>query len=284
MKSKLLGLALALLLVFGSGLGLAQARDVPYVPTPQHVVDEMLRVGQVGSDDLLYDLGSGDGRIVITAARNFGTRGVGIDIDPQRIAESNANAKRAGVTELVRFEQGNLFEIDFSEATVVTLYLLPSVNLQLRPRLLNELQPGTRVVSHAFDMGEWQPEEQMDLEGYEIFHWVVPANITGHWQMSVGGENDELLLDFEQEFQQAQGAVTATGAPAPLQALLLHGDRLHFTIDQAVGSLQPPVQFEGRVQGNVIEGRMISAEGERVWRAQRDPATMTALDGGELHI
>lgn len=290
MKRKMIGLALSLLLVVGAaqvGLErLAQARDVPYVPTPQHVVDEMLRMGQVDSEDLLYDLGSGDGRIVITAARNFGTRGVGIDIDPERIAESNANAKRAGVTELVRFEQGNLFEVDFSEATVVTLYLLPSVNLQLRPRLLNELQPGTRIVSHAFDMGEWQPQEQMDLDGYQIYYWVVPANVTGRWQMSVPGENgnQDLLLDFEQAFQEADGTVTFTGAPTPLQSVRIDGDQLYFTLDQTVGDLQPPVHFEGQVQDNVIEGRMISTEGARPWRATRDPATMTGLDGADLQI
>lgn len=290
MKSKRLVMAMALLLVFGAtqvGIeSLAQARDVPYVPTPQHVVDEMLRIGQVGGDDLLYDLGSGDGRIVITAAKNFGTRGVGIDIDPQRIAESNANAEGAGVTELVRFEQGNLFEVDFSEATVVTLYLLPSVNLQLRPRLLNELRPGTRIVSHAFDMGDWQPEKQLDLEGYEIFHWVVPANVTGSWRMSVAGEHGEreLELDFAQEFQQAEGKVTATGAPTPLGAVHIDGEQLRFTIDQTVGGLQPPVRFEGQVRGNEMEGRMISAEGEESWRATRDPSTMMALDNGELAI
>jgi hypothetical protein len=290
MNSKLISAALALLVVLGAANGglerLAQARDVPYVPTPQHVVDEMLRVGQVGSDDLLYDLGSGDGRIVITAATNFSTRGVGIDIDGQRITESKANAKRAGVTELVRFEQGDLFEADFSEATVVTLYLLPSVNLQLRPRLLNELRPGTRIVSHAFDMGEWQPEQQLDLEGYEIFYWVVPANVTGSWQMDVPAEeaNQRLMLEFDQEFQDARGTVRAVATPAPLEEVRIDGDRLHFTINEAVGNLPAPVQFEGRVQGNTIEGRMISAEGESPWRATRDPATMTALDNGELQI
>jgi hypothetical protein len=229
---------------------------------------------------LLYDLGSGDGRIVITAARNFGTRGVGIDIDPQRIAESNANARRAGVTELVRFEEGNLFEIDFSEATVVTLYLLPSVNLQLRPRLLNELRPGTRIVSHAFDMGEWQPEEQLDLDGYMVYSWVVPANVSGSWQLEVPGEgvNERLELEFDQEFAQAEGTVRAISTPAPLQQVRLEGDRLSFTVDQAVGTLQPPIQFEGRVEGNVIEGQMISAEGASPWRATRDPGTMTVLD------
>jgi precorrin-6B methylase 2 len=288
MKIRLVGLVVSLLLAVGANqMGLeaqAQARDVPYVPTPQHVVDEMLRVGQVDGNDRLYDLGSGDGRIVITAAKNFGTRGIGIDIDPQRIAESKANAESAGVTDLVRFEQGNLFEIDFSEATVVTLYLLPSVNLQLRSRLLNELKPGTRIVSHAFDMGEWPPQEQLNLDGYEIFYWVVPANVSGSWQVRVPETDQPLLLEFEQEFQEADGTITATGAPTTLQTVEIDGDRLHFTLDRAVGNLQPPVQFEGQVQGNVIEGRMISAEGASTWRATRDPATITGVDGAKLQI
>jgi precorrin-6B methylase 2 len=288
MTSKLIGMALALLLAIGgANIGhLAQARDVPFVPTPQNVVDEMLEMAQVDGDDLLYDLGSGDGRIVITAAKTFGTRGVGIDIDRQRVRESNANAKRSGVTDLVRFEQGDIFEVDFSAATVVTLYLLPSVNLQLRPRLLNELQPGTRIVSHAFDMGKWHPQKRQNLDGNEIYYWVVPANVTGTWQMNLSEENgnQELELDFEQEIQEAEGAARINGVPIPLQSVRIDGERLHFTIDRAVGDLQPPVQFEGVVRGHEIEGRIISAEDERPWGATRDPATMMALDHGELQI
>ncbi|MFN6469418.1 MAG: SAM-dependent methyltransferase [Nostoc sp. SerVER01] len=151
--------------------------DVPYVPTPQPVVDAMLKVAKVGKNDVLYDLGSGDGRIVVTAAQNFGTRGVGIDIDPQRIKEANENAKKAGVTNRVKFVQQDLFNTDFSEATVVTLYLLPEINEKLRPILLKQLKPGTRIVSHAFDMGEWKPEQTLNVEGKTIYYWVVPQEI-----------------------------------------------------------------------------------------------------------
>jgi Methyltransferase domain len=140
-------------------------KDVPYVPTPTPVVNEMLRIANVKKNDVLYDLGSGDGRIVITAAQKFGTRGVGIDIDPQRIKEANQNAKKAGVTDRVQFRQQNLFETDFSNATVVTLYLLPDINLRLRPRLLSQLKPGTRIVSHAFDMGDWKPQRVVKVGG-----------------------------------------------------------------------------------------------------------------------
>ena len=148
--------------------------DVIYVPTPQHVVDAMLRLGRVGKDDVLYDLGSGDGRIPITAAKTHGIRAVGIDIDPKRIAESRANAASTGVEHLVSFRQADLFASDISEASVVTLYLLPSLNEKLRPKLLAELKPGTRIVSHAFRMGDWEPEVAQTVEGSEIFLWTVP--------------------------------------------------------------------------------------------------------------
>ncbi|MBD2347088.1 SAM-dependent methyltransferase [Anabaena subtropica] len=151
--------------------------DVPYVPTPQPVVDAMLQVAQVGKDDKLYDLGSGDGRIVNTAAQKFGTRGTGIDINPERIQEANENAQKAGVTDRVKFVQQDLFNTDFSDATVVTLYLLPDINLKLRPILLQQLKPGTRIVSHAFDMGEWQPEKTLQVDGRTIYYWVVPEQV-----------------------------------------------------------------------------------------------------------
>ncbi|MGJ5628291.1 class I SAM-dependent methyltransferase [Nostoc sp. CALU 1950] len=151
--------------------------DVPYVPTPQPVVDAMLKVAKVGKNDVLYDLGSGDGRIVNTAAQKFGTRGVGIDINPERVQEANDNAQKAGVTDRVKFVQQDLFTTDFSEATVVTLYLLPEVNAKLRPKLLSELKPGTRIVSHAFDMGDWKPEQTLTVDGKTIYYWVVPEQV-----------------------------------------------------------------------------------------------------------
>ncbi|MGH9901898.1 MAG: SAM-dependent methyltransferase [Pyrinomonadaceae bacterium] len=152
-----------------------RAPDVPYVPTPDAVVAEMLKVANVGKGDVVYDLGCGDGRIVITAAQKLGARGVGVDINPERIKESNENAQKAGVTDRVKFIQGDLFETDLKEATVVTLYLLPEVNLRLRPKLLRELKPGTRVVSHAFDMGDWAPEKTIHVDGRTIYYWTVPA-------------------------------------------------------------------------------------------------------------
>lgn len=149
--------------------------DVIYVPTPEAVVDAMLELAGVGPDDVLYDLGSGDGRIPIAAARRHGIRAVGIDIDPVRIREANENAQAAGVTDLVTFREEDLFQSDISEASVVTLYLLQSLNVKLRPKLLAELKPGTRIVSHSFDMAdEWVPEQTREVDSRRIFLWTVP--------------------------------------------------------------------------------------------------------------
>lgn len=174
--------ALAALVLLAPAPALAQATpaptlrepDVIYVPTPQEVVDAMLKMARVKKGDVLYDLGSGDGRIPVTAAKQFGVRAVGIDINPQRIAEANANAKSAGVNNLVTFRNEDLFQADIRPATVVTLYLLDSLNEKLRPKLLRDLKPGTRIVSHAFRMGDWEPEQTQEIDGRMIYMWTVP--------------------------------------------------------------------------------------------------------------
>jgi ribosomal protein L11 methylase PrmA len=186
MKRAIYSSTLAFMLV-GSGLAataLAQPTtqaplrqpDVIYVPTPPEVVTAMLKVAKVGKDDVVYDLGSGDGRIVIAAVKEFGaSRGTGIDINPVRISEANENAQKAGVSDKVRFLNQDLFETNLSEATVVTLYLLPSLNVKLMPKLLAELKPGSRVVSHSFDMGDWKPEQTLDVNGRAVYFWTIPA-------------------------------------------------------------------------------------------------------------
>ncbi|CAN5840107.1 methyltransferase domain-containing protein [soil metagenome] len=168
-----------LLFVFATTSAMAQATapvalDVPYVPTEQAVVDAMLKVAKVSKNDVVYDLGCGDGRIVITAAKKYGATGTGIDINPERIKEAKENARQANVTNKVTFREGNLFETDFSKASVVTLYLLPEVNMKLRPILLKQLKPGSRIVSHDFDMGDWVPEETIQMDGATIYFWTVP--------------------------------------------------------------------------------------------------------------
>lgn len=150
--------------------------DVPYVPTPQNVVEAMLQLGEVKKGDVLYDLGSGDGRIPVTAAKKYGIKATGIDINPERIADAEANAKKEGVTDKAKFLNQDLFESSFGDATVVTLYLLPSINLKLRPKLWKDLKPGTRIVSHSFDMGDWEPEKKIEVDGRYLYLWRVPAN------------------------------------------------------------------------------------------------------------
>ena len=152
-----------------------RAPDARYEPSSPQVVMEMLRLANVNKGDVVYDLGCGDGRIVIAAAEKFGARGVGIDIDPERIQEAQESARKAGVSARVRFRNEDLFEADISEATVVTLYLLPWVNLKLRPKLWSELKPGTRIVSHSHDMGDWKPEKEVEVDGETIYYWTIPA-------------------------------------------------------------------------------------------------------------
>ena len=159
---------------------------MPYVPTPQDVVDRMLDMAKLTKDDFHMDLGSGDGRIAVTAAKR-GARSIGIDLNPTRIAEANENAQKAGVTDRVTFVLGNLFEQDISKANVLTMYLLQGVNLQLRPKILSDLRPGSRVVSHAFSMNDWEPDEHVNLNGRNLYLWIVPGKAEGTWQAESGG-------------------------------------------------------------------------------------------------
>ncbi len=178
---KILTQCLAIILLLVTSNLLAQEKkisptlDVPYVPTKPEVVKGMLGMAGVKSGDVVYDLGCGDGRIVITAVKDYGATGVGVDIDPERIQEANANAEKAGVKDKVQFMEGNLYDLDFSKASVVTLYLLPDVNLKLKPKLLKQLKPGSRIVSHAFNMGDWEPEATKQVNGETIYLWTVPA-------------------------------------------------------------------------------------------------------------
>lgn len=182
MRNRLLAAALSIVVVGLSGVTPAAAQtaapsrrpDVIYVPTPEPVVEAMLQVANVTKSDVVYDLGCGDGRIPVTAARKYGARGVCFDIDPERIKEANANVAKNNVGSLVKVVQGDLFEQDLSGASVITLYLLPSLNVKLMPKLMKELKPGTRIVSHAFDMGDWKPEKELDVDGRKVYYWTIP--------------------------------------------------------------------------------------------------------------
>ena len=265
--------------------------DVPFVPTNYEVVDEMLRIADVGKDDILYDLGCGDGRIVVTAAKKYGARGIGIDIDPERIAESIENAKKENVTDRVQFIEQNLFEADFSEATVVTMYLLSSVNLEMRPKLFQQLKPGTRIVSHDFDMDDWEPDEQTEVGGNEyyghsVYFWIIPANVTGDWSWTVssGTNNKQYMLKINQYFQKLDGLITIESAQFPSENLSITGDLVQFSLVDEVGGRKVSMNFKGRVNGNIIEGTI-----ERIgvtpriikWLAHRDSDTVKPLDSDE---
>jgi precorrin-6B methylase 2 len=249
--------------------------DVPYVPTPQEVVDAMLRIAEVKPGDVLYDLGCGDGRIVVTAAKQFGAQATGVDINPRRISEAEANARAAGVTDRVRFLQQDLFETDIRDATVVTLFLLPSVNLRLRPTLLRDLKPGARIVSHAFDMSEWRPDRVTMVNGYKVYYWVVPAQVAGSWvwKQQDAVDAQPYRLQLTQEFQKISGTLRIGGSETPLEDMELVGDQLRFTVASGVQGQIPRMTFTGRINGDTITGYIETprgaTRGRQEWLARR---------------
>lgn len=249
----------------------------------------MLRLADIQSDDLLYDLGCGDGRIVVAAAKNYGIRAIGIDIDPIRISESEKNAKENGVTGKVKFLNQNLFEADFTDATVITMYLLTSVNRRLRPKLLSDLKPGTRLVSHRFDMGEWEADNTSTVKVYEtdermVYYWIVPANVTGRWNWTLpdGPTTRRYILETDQKFQVLEGAVTMGGFPVPIKDVELVGDSVRFSLEDDLNGRKTVYLYEGKVKGHTITGTVRPANDPKAkpvnWSARRDPATAVALD------
>ena len=278
-----LGLSLTLLVAQEKKL---REPDVVFVPTPQEVVDEMLKVANVHKGDVVYDLGCGDGRLVIGAAQKYGARGVGIDIDPERIKESKDNAAKAGVSNLVQFLEQDLFQTDFHEATVMTLYLLSSVNRRLRPKLLQELKPGTRVVSHDFDMDEWKPDQSSEVLAddisHDVFLWIIPANVSGTWTWTMGKPAVKCEMNLEQLFQVPSGSATIGGAAAEIKGLTLKGDQIWFTVERPFEGKLVPMAFEGKVAGHNITGKIKFQAGGKEsvwdWKAGRNPATEKPID------
>jgi SAM-dependent methyltransferase len=279
-----------LLLMLGTASGQYQnSLDVPFVPTPEEVVETMLAMAEISPNDVLYDLGCGDGRIVITAAKKYNCRGVGIDLDPVRIRESQFNAQEAGVEDRVEFLHKDLFEADFSQATVVTLYLLTEVNRKLRPRLLRELNPGTRVVSHDFDMGEWAADKETIIEGdwdvHAIYFWKIPANVSGTWKWSLPDEmgKTRITLKLDQMFQDLKGKFTqgTLRFATVIEKGTIDGTKLSLVLERRPGGLSERLLFEGTAQGHTIQGT-VQKEGSTAiyeWRAKRNPATMNSIDG-----
>jgi SAM-dependent methyltransferase len=276
----------------------ARAPDVHFVPTDTAVVRAMLDVARVGRKDLVYDLGCGDGRIVISAIKRHGARGVCIDIDPARIAESHHNADTAGVSGRMKIRQADLFETDLRPATVVTLYLLPQLNERLRPKLFRELRPGSRVVSHAFDMGEWKADRVLTIPtvgGFSSFayYWLMPADVAGTWKVRLrdgeAGEDQSYEVSFEQRFQVLTGGRARTGGRiAPVTEAHLVGDSLSFFVRDTLSGRARQLHFTGKVRGERIRGQVTTGGAEagswsavRTKRGPRPELELTAAAGLE---
>jgi hypothetical protein len=262
-----------------------RAPDVHFVPTEMGTVHTMLKVAKVGKNDIVYDLGCGDGRIVITAVKEYGARrGVCVDIDPERIKESRLKADSAGVTKRISFREADLFEMDLSEATVVTLYLLPALNERLRPKLFRELRPGTRVTSNSFDMGDWkadsviQPSPRSQFFNY-AYYWVIPADVAGTWTVglersgeSSGDGGSAYTLNFEQRYQHVTGQASAKGREVSLDEVSLRGDRISFVITDPQAGNAGALRFTGKVTDDKASGTVksgASAGRSGSWTATR---------------
>jgi phospholipid N-methyltransferase len=255
----------------------------PYVPTPQVVVDEMLRMARVGSGDFVVDLGSGDGVIVLTAAKQYKARGMGIEIDPELVKLSNESARRIGVADRTSFQVQDVFKADLSRATVLTLYLLPSMMTELQSKVFRELKPGARVVSHDYHFGDdWRPDDHFTFDVPEkekvngvpratIYLWVVPAKIAGKWRIKIdGASGGQYDLDLKQRFQQFDGRVLAGGKSTKLELPHLRGDEIRFAVSAGAGRHV----FSGRVSGDTMEGKVElgTGKGAARWTATRTGA------------
>jgi SAM-dependent methyltransferase len=273
-----------------SGCGQNRFTDVEFVATPQVVVDEMLQMAKVTKDDIVYDLGCGDGRIVITAAKMFGARGVGFDLDQNLIKISNVHAREKKVQNRVKFIQTDLFQTDLKEATVVALYLTPELNVRLRQKFFKELKPGTRIVSNDFSMGDWRPDDMGRLSDvrYEYpdrvykrdayyYLWTMPRNVSGRWRFSLttSGGKEDFTLRLVQKFQEINGAITTQGRESIIADARLEGNHLSFRIHRDESAPEQNIMwFKGRATDSAMEGVIEIPQGEQAghypWLATRE--------------
>ena len=245
-----------------------QGKDVVWVPTPDEVVERMLLMAQTKPEDYVIDLGAGDGKIAIAAAKKFGARSMGVEYNPDMVAFAQKNAQAAGVVGKAQIVHGDIFVTDFTQATVLTMYLLPSLNMRLRPQIL-AMRPGTRVVTHAFNMEDWEPDESSDVDGRRVYFWVVPANIAGRWavELSGGSGSEKVSLNFDQKFQKIEGVAYLGSVLAGLREPKLSGFRISFAYVDSRGVRR---DFTGRVTGATMEGSFRTDSGqEGRWSAAK---------------
>lgn len=249
--------------------------DVGYQPTPYNVVEKMLQMADVRNDDMVYDLGCGDGRIVIAAAKSRKSKGVGVDLDLERIKESVENARKAGVADKVIFFQQDLFKTEIGKATVVMLYLWPDVNLRLRPKLFSELKPGTRIVSHNHAMGEWEPDRVATLGKHSIFFWVIPADIAGTWTWPLqwGRKATNAILRINQNFQKITGNLTIDKSTVPITGARLMGNQLNLSAAPEFDGQKLIIKLKGHREGDAVLGTMVitggTAQSTAPWKMTR---------------
>jgi hypothetical protein len=271
-----LGLSIA---AFAPNAAWAQAADVPYVPTPQNVVEAMLDIAKVGPSDYVIDLGSGDGRIVITAAKKYGARGLGVELDGALVADARREAERQGVKDRAQFAAQNLFITELDRATVITTYLFPRLNLQLRPRIF-DLKPGTRVVSHEFDFGNWKPDAQQRVPvpgkrygppSSDVYLWIVPANAAGRWQwrIEVDGSAAEYEATLEQTFQMLSGSVRAKSGTVRLESATMRGEEIALVLVAPGKTGEVRHALGGRIAGDTIRGKARIGDKDVEWQATR---------------
>lgn len=262
--------------------------EAPYVPTPQVVVDAMLKLGKVAFGDYVIDLGSGDGRIVITAAK-LGAKGLGVDLDTALLKLASDTARQEGLSGRAVFRRENLFRTDLTPATVITTYLLPDMNLMLRPKIL-ALAPGTRLVTHDYHMGEWPPDDRLTLHVPEkkvgapgiayVYLWIVPSTVAGRWQsrLSLKGRPMAYEFDLRQRFQSVSGSARIGSETMPVRSAQLTGDQLSFALNARAGGMPMRQEFRGRVQGNTIDGTLAVSDGS----VQREiPWSATLVEPGK---
>ncbi|WP_161137199.1 class I SAM-dependent methyltransferase [Schauerella aestuarii] len=281
---------------FAPALG-QKGKDVMWLPTPDVLATRLLTMAKLGPNDKLVDLGSGDGKIVIMAARDFGATARGVEFDPRMVAHSEAAAADAGVSQKTRFIQGDIFKHDFSDATVVALYLLPELNLKLRPQLM-AMAPGTRIVSHYFDMGRWSPDQEAELQGRPGFLWIIPANAGGTWRIDENSASPSTsistsastststtsttrsqakpaVLSLQQSFQLLKGTMTIDQRSQPVEQARVTGQAVAFSIIDENGK---PRKFEGNIDGDRLRGTITDASGKTPFSATREGAA-PAIDG-----